>query len=180
MLQLCLRETDFSTFHLFCASLACSISVFPPNCRAIRMLITREALHHRTSITGGNHRAQRQRESREPSLLIQRQWLKLSRLKSLVLHNNQDISSFSVSFMYKSRNCKKARNSSFPPKASSFSYFTPEWTTQVYHQFKRFIHTTSLKHQTYLSSKCFLQIFANRKRLKLNRQIRCYILYFLL
>ena len=93
-----MRETDFSTFHLFCASLACSISVFPPNCPAIRMLITREALHHRTSITGGNHRAQRQRESREPSLLIQRQWLKLSRLKSLVLHNNQDISSFSVSF----------------------------------------------------------------------------------
>ena len=112
-----MRETDFSTFHLFCASLACSISVFPPNCRAIRMLITREALHHRTSITGGNHRAQRQRESREPSLLIQRKWLKLSWLKFLVLHNNQDISSFSVSFMYKSRNYKKSKEFIISPKS---------------------------------------------------------------
>ena len=144
-----MRETDFSTFHLFCASLACSISVFPPNCRAIRMLITREALHHRTSITGGNHRAQRQRESREPSLLIQRQWLKLSRLKSLVLHNNQDISSFSVSFMYKSRNCKKAWNSSFPQKQVRFHILRP-----------------SEQHKYIINSKdLYTQLFSNIKHI---------------
>ena len=125
MLQLCLRETDFSTFHLFCASLACSISVFPPNCPAIRMLITREALHHRTSITGGNHRAQRQRESKEPSLLIQRKWLKLSRLKSLVLHNSQDISSFSVSFYVNPRIVKKQGIHHFPQKQVRFHILCP-------------------------------------------------------